>query len=67
MMEPAKVQTAKTEPPKEASPAPPPSIATAPVEIAPPPAELPSFSFGGGQAVQSSSDPVHFLFSKNDF
>ena len=34
--------------------APPPSQPT----VAPPAAELPSFSFGGGQTVQSSSDPV---------
>jgi outer membrane biosynthesis protein TonB len=57
-IEPAKVQTARAEPPKEAAPAPPPSIATAPVAVAPPAADLPSFVFGGGQAVQTSSDPV---------
>lgn len=57
-MEPAKVQTAKIEPQKEPDPAPTPSIATAPVAIAPPAAELPSFVFDGGQAVQTSSDPV---------
>jgi len=53
-----KVATAQTEPPKEISAAPPPSVVTAPVAVAPPAADLPSFVFGGGQAVQTSSNPV---------
>ncbi len=53
-----KVATAQTEPPKEISAAPPPSIAIAPAAVAPPAADLPSFVFGGGQAVQTSSNPV---------
>lgn len=47
------VATPKAEPPKEA----PPSVA-APPTIAPPAAELPSFVFEGGKAVETSSDPV---------
>jgi len=53
-----KVATAQTEPSKETSAAPPPSVVTAPVAVAPPAADLPSFVFGGGQAVQTSSNPV---------
>jgi outer membrane biosynthesis protein TonB len=53
-----KIETAQTEPPKEISAAPPPSVATAHVAVAPPAAVLPSFVFGGGQAVQTSSNPV---------
>jgi len=53
-VEPPKVVEApKMEPPKAASTPPP----AAPV-VAPPPAELPSFEFGGGKAVNSESDPV---------
>ena len=53
-----KVETAQTEPPKKYPPprllpsSPPPSRSPHP------PADLPSFVFGGGQAVQTSSDPV---------
>jgi len=53
-----KIETAQTEPPKEISAAPPPSVVTAPIVVAPPAADLPSFVFGGGQAVQTSSNPV---------
>ena len=53
-VEPPKVVEApKMEPPKVAS-TPPPAV---PV-VAPPPAEMPSFEFGGGKAVNSESDPV---------
>ncbi len=45
--------TPKEAPPKEA----PPSVA-APPTVAPPTAELPSFVFEGGKAVETSSDPV---------
>jgi hypothetical protein len=47
------VAAPKVEPPKEA----PPSVA-APPTVAPPAAELPAFTFEGGKAVESSSDPV---------
>jgi outer membrane biosynthesis protein TonB len=47
------VATPKVEPPKEAPPA-----AAGPPTVAPPAAELPSFTFEGGKAVESSSDPV---------
>jgi hypothetical protein len=49
-----KIVTApKAEPPKEAQPP-----AAAPPTVAPPAAELPSFVFEGGKAVETSSDPV---------
>jgi TonB family protein len=38
--------------------APPPETVAAPPMVAPPPAELPSFVFEGGKAVETSSDPV---------
>lgn len=47
----------KVEAPRAAASAPAASAA-APPAIAPPPAEVPSFEFAGGKAVQSSSDPV---------
>jgi outer membrane biosynthesis protein TonB len=50
-----KVETAKVEPPKETRQAAPVAAATA---VAPAAADLPSFEFGGGKAVQTSSDPV---------
>jgi len=53
-----KVETVKSEPSRETTSAPPPSLTAASVAVAPPPADLPSFVFGGGQAVQTSSDPV---------
>ena len=59
-LEPPKVETRKPEPPKlveEAKAAPP--TTTAPPTVAPPAAELPSFEFEGGKAVETSSDPVH--------
>jgi outer membrane biosynthesis protein TonB len=53
-----KVETARAEPPKEIRQAPPAALVTAPPAVAPAAAELPSFEFGGGKAVQTSSDPV---------
>jgi outer membrane biosynthesis protein TonB len=50
-----KVEAPKVESSKEAREAPPVVVANA---VAPAPAELPSFEFGGGKAVQTSSDPV---------
>jgi outer membrane biosynthesis protein TonB len=55
-----KVEASKPEPPKvveEAKAAPPP--VSGPPTVAPPAAELPSFEFEGGKAVETSSDPVH--------
>jgi outer membrane biosynthesis protein TonB len=49
-----KVEAPRVETPKETREAPPPAVAA----VAPPAAELPSFEFGGGKAVQTSSDPV---------
>jgi len=60
-VEPPKMETPKlVEKPKlveEAKAAPPP-VSTQPT-VAPPAAELPSFEFEGGKAVETSSDPVH--------
>lgn len=58
-IEPPKVEPPKVEAPKivEASKAQTPPVATTPV-VAPPNSEMPSFEFGGGKAVQTSSDPV---------
>lgn len=40
------------------SPTPPPAALTAPPAVAPPVAQLPSFAFEGGRAVQTSTDPL---------
>ncbi len=50
--QPKLTEAPKVEPPKEAPPT------AAPPTVAPPAAELPSFVFEGGKAVESSSDPV---------
>jgi TonB family protein len=50
--QPRLTEAPKVEPPKEAPPT------AAPPTVAPPAAELPSFVFEGGKAVESSSDPV---------
>ena len=58
-IEPPKVETPKVEPPKmveEARPVAPPVVA--PPVVAPPNADVPSFEFDGGKAVNSESDPV---------
>lgn len=69
---PPKVQPPKAEPPKvvnvpkpveEVHAAPPP---TQPV-VAPPAAQLPSFDFAGGQAVETSSDPVQIYKSSLEY
>ena len=60
-----KVEPPKIAPPKvvehpkamEEAKAPPPTT-VAPPTVAPPAAELPAFEFGGGKAVETSSDPV---------
>jgi hypothetical protein len=61
--QPPKVETPKVETPKETTKvaeapkvAAPPTMA--PPTVAPPAAELPSFDFEGGKAVETSSDPV---------
>ena len=60
--EPAKIAEApKADVPKETVPATAASVVAAPPAIAPPSEEVPSFEFGGGKAVQTSSDPV-FLY-----
>jgi len=51
--QPKVVAAPKAEPQKEAPPS-----AAAPPTVAPPAAELPSFVFEGGKAVETSSDPV---------
>jgi outer membrane biosynthesis protein TonB len=62
--EPPKPETPKVEPPKvvEAPKFEPPKVASAPPPaapiVAPPPAEMPTFEFAGGMAVNSESDPV---------
>jgi len=58
-----KVETANATPPKEVVPAPPRSAVAPPVAVAPPPAEMPALVFGGGQTVQTSSDPVELYKS----
>ena len=50
--------------PVETAKAPP---STAPPTVAPPAAELPSFDFGGGKSVISSSDPVQLYKSALEF
>jgi hypothetical protein len=60
-VEPPKVDTTKVETPKLAETAPPPAAVaavTAPPAVAPPAADLPTFEFEGGKAVESSSDAV---------
>lgn len=52
-VEPPKVETPKVEETKVAAPP-----AVAPPVVAPPPADVPSFEFEGGKAVNSESDPV---------
>jgi outer membrane biosynthesis protein TonB len=52
------VEAAQVQAPKPISQAPPPALLAAPAPIAPPAADLPSFEFGGGRTVQTSSDPV---------
>ena len=58
-VEPPKVEALKPELPKmvEEAKAAPPSV-TAPPTVAPPAAELPSFEFEGGKAVETSADPA---------
>lgn len=57
-VEPPKMEPLKVEPPKveETKVAAPPAVA--PPVVAPPPADVPSFEFEGGKAVNSESDPV---------
>jgi outer membrane biosynthesis protein TonB len=50
--------------PVETAKAPP---STAPPTVAPPAAELPSFDFGGGKSVISSSDPIQLYKSALEF
>jgi hypothetical protein len=59
-IEPPKVETQKIEPPKLVEAAKPsaPAPAAAPPTVAPPAADVPSFEFEGGKAVNSESDPV---------
>ncbi len=59
-VEPPKIETPKVETPKLVEAAPPPaSVAvTAPPAVAPPSADLPTFVFEGGKAVETSSDAV---------
>jgi outer membrane biosynthesis protein TonB len=57
-IEPQKVETAQIEPPRVIAAASPPAVAAAPTAVAPPAADLPSFVFGGGHAVQTSLNPV---------
>jgi hypothetical protein len=58
-IEPPKAEPPKVETPKivEASKVQAPPVAAPPV-VAPPNSEMPSFEFGGGKAVETSSDPV---------
>ncbi len=55
---PKPVETPKYEPAKTVAQAPAPVAPAASPLVAPPPAEVPSFDFEGGKAVQSSSDPA---------
>ena len=58
-VEPPKIETPKSEPPKYVEPAKVASQPTvAPPVVAPPTADVPSFEFSGGKAVNSESDPV---------
>jgi outer membrane biosynthesis protein TonB len=58
IVEAPRFEAARVEPPKDSGPAPPAAAVSAPAAVAPAAAELPSFEFGGGKAVQTSSDPV---------
>jgi outer membrane biosynthesis protein TonB len=58
-----KVETAKAPAPRELAPAPARSAVAPPVAVAPPPSEMPALVFGGGEAVQTSSDPVELYKS----
>jgi hypothetical protein len=58
-----KIAAPKVEPPKETAAAP----AETPPTVAPPAAELPSFVFEGGKAVESSSDPVQLYKNAVEF
>ena len=61
--EPSGVETAKAaEAPKVT-----PSSVVAPPSVAPPSAEMPSFEFEGGKAVETSSDPVHLYQSYMEY
>lgn len=56
--EPVLVEVPRVEAPPPVVAPPPPSTVLAPPPVAPPAAEVPSFVFEGGKAVQSTSDPV---------
>ena len=60
---PKTVETVKTEAPRTVAQAPPPSTADAPPSAAPPPVDVPSFTFEGGKAVETTSDPVQIYRS----
>ncbi|HAB18432.1 MAG TPA: TonB C-terminal domain-containing protein [Verrucomicrobiota bacterium] len=65
---PAVAETPPVEtPPPIAAPPPPANAVAAPPPVAPPAAEVPSFVFEGGKAVQSSSDPVALYKSQIEF
>jgi len=53
-----KVETPKITEAPRASPPPADSSSVAPTAVAPPLSDLPAFEFGGGQAVESSTNPV---------
>ena len=53
-----KAEVAKAGPPRQTSPAPPAAMPAASAPVAPAAVEMPSFVFGGGLAVQTSSNPV---------
>jgi len=56
--EPPKVDLPKNEPPKYEEPKPAAAPVNAPPVVAPPNADVPSFQFEGGKAVNTESDPV---------
>jgi TonB family protein len=57
---PKMVEAPRMEQPKETTPPPPssPASASAPPVAAPPAADIPSFAFEGGKAVETTSDPI---------
>jgi TonB C terminal len=71
--EPPKIEPPKAEPPKietpkivEAPKVEAPPVAAPPV-VAPPNSEMPSFEFGGGKAVETSSDPVQLYKARMEY
>jgi outer membrane biosynthesis protein TonB len=66
--EPPKIEPPKAEPPKIETPkiVEAPKVQAPPV-VAPPNSEMPAFEFGGGKAVETSSDPVQLYKARMEY